>query len=281
MRFKFLLLLPLAALPLLWLGTAKSPLTTFDRTSIEKQLAAKYARKEPLRVHVFVPLCDNVNQGIVPTNATLGNGQNPTTNLYWGAGYGVKTHLKRAEGWKLLGQGKPAEAEILDRALFERTLANGSKIQLVADAYDGAHMAACIRDFYASLAGQKSGDAVAGTGSLPGWSAADLVVFNGHNGLMDIDVDVPARKDTRQRDAVVIACASKGYFLDPLSRLGGYPLITTTGLLAPEAYVLKGVVETWAALKTGAEVRIAAGTAYNTYQKCGIKGATNLFHSGW
>ncbi|MEM6697149.1 MAG: hypothetical protein AAF599_02045, partial [Bacteroidota bacterium] len=41
-------------------------------------------------IHVFVALCDNVNQGIVPVPEHLGNGQDANSNLYWGAAYGVK-----------------------------------------------------------------------------------------------------------------------------------------------------------------------------------------------
>ncbi|HEX6730669.1 MAG TPA: hypothetical protein VF074_11680, partial [Pyrinomonadaceae bacterium] len=39
-------------------------------------------------IHVFVALADNVNQGIVPVPPSLGNGDNPATNLYWGAAFG-------------------------------------------------------------------------------------------------------------------------------------------------------------------------------------------------
>src|SRR5215510_12112818 len=42
-------------------------------------------------IHVFVALADNVNQGIVPVSASLGNGDNAKTNLYWGAAFGVRT----------------------------------------------------------------------------------------------------------------------------------------------------------------------------------------------
>jgi hypothetical protein len=49
-------------------------------------------------IHVFVALCDNVNQGIVPVSAALGNGDNPHTNLYWGAAFGVKTFLQTKPG---------------------------------------------------------------------------------------------------------------------------------------------------------------------------------------
>src|SRR5687768_16999263 len=51
-------------------------------------------------IHVFVALCDNVNQGIVPVSASLGNGDNPATNLYWGAAFGVKTFFNKNREWQ-------------------------------------------------------------------------------------------------------------------------------------------------------------------------------------
>ncbi|HEX6738364.1 MAG TPA: hypothetical protein VF310_08840, partial [Vicinamibacteria bacterium] len=57
------------------------------------------AARGPLVAHVFVALCDNKNQGIVPVPARLGNGQDPAGNLYWGARYGVRTYLARDAGW--------------------------------------------------------------------------------------------------------------------------------------------------------------------------------------
>ncbi|WP_316785612.1 hypothetical protein [Pedobacter frigiditerrae] len=35
-------------------------------------------------IHVFVALCDNKYQGIVPVPKAIGNGQDPDNNLYWG-----------------------------------------------------------------------------------------------------------------------------------------------------------------------------------------------------
>ncbi len=48
-------------------------------------------------VHVYVALCDNIHQGIVPIPKDLGNGQSPRTNLYWGALYGVKTYFTNSK----------------------------------------------------------------------------------------------------------------------------------------------------------------------------------------
>src|SRR5688572_22630666 len=53
-------------------------------------------------IHVFVALADNVNQSIVPVSASLGNGDNPTTNLYWGAAFGIKTFFSRNKDWQLI-----------------------------------------------------------------------------------------------------------------------------------------------------------------------------------
>lgn len=42
------------------------------------------AEAQELRtIHVFVALCDNVNQGIVHVPEKIGNGQDPKSNLYW------------------------------------------------------------------------------------------------------------------------------------------------------------------------------------------------------
>lgn len=53
-------------------------------------------------IHVFVALCDNKYQGIVPVPQAIGNGQDPDNNLYWGCGYGVRTYFKNSKSWTLL-----------------------------------------------------------------------------------------------------------------------------------------------------------------------------------
>lgn len=255
--------------------------STFDRSDIEKRLQEKVRANQPLIAHILVPLCDNEHQGIVKVNASLGNGQNTRTNLYWGAGYGIKTHFQRATDWKMVHQSVPKEAELLDRAVFYKKFESGAQVYLIADAYDGAHMETCLQDFLQSTSGNKTGDISIGEETLAAWGGADLIGFNGHNGLMDVDVPIPTKSDGIQRDAVVIACASHGYFADPLQNIGGFPLLTTTNLLAPEAYVMRAVLDGWGELKSGADIRLAAGAAYNKYQKCGLTGATRLFKTGW
>ncbi|MGZ8943598.1 MAG: hypothetical protein ACXW00_12585, partial [Methylobacter sp.] len=54
-------------------------------------------------ISVIVSLVDNLTQGIEPVPAKIGNGDDPRNNLYWGALYGVKTFLSKADGWRNLG----------------------------------------------------------------------------------------------------------------------------------------------------------------------------------
>lgn len=74
----------------------------------------------PLRVHVTVALCDNASQGIVPVPPAIGDGNDPRTNLYWGASYGVKSWLER-DGWTIEKAASPRE-EILERIVARRKI---------------------------------------------------------------------------------------------------------------------------------------------------------------
>ena len=50
---------------------------------------------------------------------------------------------------------------------------------------------------------------------------------------------------------------------------------------APEAYTLKAAVDGWILNEDGEKIRRRAAEAYHKYQKCGLKGALNLFATGW
>ena len=76
---------------------------------------------------------------------------------------------------------------------------------------------------------------------------------------------------------IVLACASKPYFEGHLMKGGSHPLLLTTGLMAPEAYVLDAALRAWASGEPADRVRESAASAYDHFQKCGIKAARRLF----
>ncbi len=254
----------------------------FSREDILTRLQSKLDNKEDLWVHVLVPLCDNEHQGIVPVSQSLGDGSNPKSNLYWGALYGVKTHLKKHKDWTLVEsiQQPNMDDVILERVVFRKET-DGQSIYIVADAYRGDQMKDCLSDYLNALAGKSKASLHVHDTDIGILGNADLIVFNGHNGLMDVEMDIIPNQDDSYRDAMAIACASHGYFTGHLEYTGGYPLLMTTNLLAPEAYVLENVISTWAEGKDGKSIADAAGKAYHEYQNCGYKGARRLFTTGW
>jgi hypothetical protein len=230
-------------------------------------------------IHVFVALADNVNQGIVPVSATLGNGDNPATNLYWGAAFGIRTFFSRNKDWQLLSVTPNPSDTILERCIFKH---RRTSLLLVADAYRGQEISQTTTDFLEAAAGKpgvkrKSADVEFHTGG-----SADLVAYIGHNGLMDFRLNShPQRRDDRQRRAIILACASKSYFSSALQRTGATPLLWTTNLMAPEAYVLSAAIDGWVRKESDEQIRLRAADAYHKYQHCGVKAARGLFATGW
>ena len=231
-------------------------------------------------IHVLVALCDNKFQGIVPVPEKIGNGKDPRLNLYWGAGYGVKSffHLKTKD-WKLVRQIKSTNPIILDRLLFKHTTKD---VYLLADAYDGEKIQTCVEDFLKASNTQNGFVIKENNINLKFGGDADLITYVGHNGLMDFKVNVTYKETTKKkRDIIILACYSRNYFTPEIKKANANPILWTTHLMAPEAYTLKAAIDGWMNKETGKQIDERAAQAYNKYQKCGIKGARNLFTTGY
>lgn len=230
-------------------------------------------------VHVLVALCDNQYQGIVKVPAGIGNGQNARTNLYWGAGYGVKTHFDRATEWQRVTCDAATEAHILDRAVWKH---RDSAVYIVAEAYDGRNIREATVDLLRYASGKGKRDVKCGSMTLHAGGAANLITYVGHDGLMDFGLDeVFPGPASGGRETIILACMSKRFFAPHLKTTGASPLLWTTGLMAPEAYTLTAALAGWVLREDAASISERAAQAYNTYQKCGINGARRLLVAGW
>ena len=241
------------------------------------------AQTKPRVVHVFVALADNEHQGIIPVPPALGNGEDATRNLYWGAAYGVRTLFKKSVDWKEISSLPKPRSQILERSIFEHRT---SGTILVADAYEGSEIKQALTDFFQAAAGLDS-EAVsfpAASGSklksVP--ASADLVAYVGHDGLMDfsLPLEFPNHAGTN-RSAIILACASKSFFKDLLRETGAQPLLWTTGLMAPEAYTLKAALDGWILNESAEQIRQRAAVAYSKYQRCNLSAAQRLFSNSW
>ncbi len=216
-------------------------------------------------IEVFVALADNKHQGIVPVPDSIGNGDDPGRNLYWGAMYGLKTMMSRDSAWKLAGCEKTKTGPILETCRYRR-----DGLTLVAYAYQGREIKKAVYDFL---------DAAAGRGNIP---KPKLVVYVGHNGLMEFGP--PPLPKTAAPDAprvIILACAAKAFFEQWLKAAGAKPLLWTTGLMAPEAYTLLAALDGWAKGETDQDIRLRSARAYARYQNIKTKAAKRLLVSGW
>ena len=242
-----------------------------------------FAQEEPPRIiHVFVALCDNKYQGIVPVSAKLGNGDDPANNLYWGARYGVKNFFKLSPDWKLVAAVK-SPPPVLERCVFKY---RGKNVYLVADAYQGKQIKQAITDFLDAVSGKVKSNLPIQTSNckitLGVRGCAQLLVYIGHNGLMDFKLaDYPVNRDNQTRETIILACKSQPYFREAITEAGANPLLWTTGFMAPEAYTLQSAVTDWINRESDAKIQLRAAQAYNKYQKCGLRGATRLLATGF
>jgi len=212
-------------------------------------------------IGVFVALADNASQGIVPVPGAIGNGDDPERNLYWGTADGLRGVFDKSREWRLEEKSdRPADADVL-RLRTYRHVASGAVLQ--ARAYRGAAIERCIRDFESAIR----------------TNAFDLVVFIGHNGLMDFELPVPARpaRQARRADCAVLCCRSEAYFRSRIESAGGRPVLLTTQLMYPGAFILHAVADGWLKGATIADLRSLAGAAYARNQKLSIKAGAGVF----
>jgi len=193
----------------------------------------------PRTVRVFVALCDNATQGIIKVPPKIGNGDDLDNNLYWGRDEGLRSVFRQSSDWKRTKQEKPSEGPVLERLAFKHV----SGTTLVAEAYRGSQMKQCLLDFEAAIRTGKS----------------DFVAYIGHNGLMDERLPVVAASPEHHSDVAVLCCMSQSYFHDRITAHGGRPVLLTTQLMYPGAFLLRDAAARAYAKNQGISVKAAAG----------------------
>jgi hypothetical protein len=259
---------------------------TSDQVTVSPSVELKAPKNSVQVIHVFVALCDNVNQGIVPVSPSLGNGDDPQRNLYWGAAFGVKTFFTKSKDWQPVaidGTSSKSSSVVLDRVVYKHRKTNTF---LIAEAYRGSYIRQATQDFLAAAAGVPGESLIVSADArkteLQLGGSANVIAYVGHDGLMDFQLSSrPKKRDDEERQAIILACASKSYFSDALRSTGAKPLLWTTNLMAPEAYILSAAIDGWLNRETGEQIRMRAAKAYDQYQHCGMKSAHALFATGW
>lgn len=236
---------------------------------------------KPLVAHVIVALCDNEYQGIVPVPKAIGNGDDPYNNLYWGAGYGVKTFFRRSPNWRSISITTSSNSKVLDQVLFEREInRNGERVTayVFAEAWRGREIAAATEQFLNITRGNHQQTVEIAQSTIAVGSDAHLVAYVGHNGLMDFHPSKSQQNinDRLARSAVILACKSYNYF-QPLIDSPTSLLLTTRSFMAPEAYSLEAAISSWFEHSDKEKVAVDASKAYAKYQKISERSARSVF----
>ncbi|MBS0658264.1 MAG: hypothetical protein JSR82_08480 [Verrucomicrobia bacterium] len=219
---------------------------------------APWVDAAPKSVRVFVALCDNRTQGIQRVAERIGNGDDPEANLYWGCSDGLSAYFRKSSRWRLKASRLEPDGPVLRRLEFEH---REGDVTLVAAAYRGSEMRRCLQDF----------EAAAATGGH------DLVVFVGHNGLMDFELPQAEPSASPARQSIVLCCLSDSYFRPRLKRLGCAPLLLTRQLMYPGAFLLHDALEVWRRGGSAEAVRAAAGHAYARHQRISPAAGAGIF----
>lgn len=236
------------------------------------------AQNNSKTIHVLVALCDNQYQGIVKVPPKIGNGQNAATNLYWGAGYGIKTYFSKSKEWKLIQTFKP-NGIILERLVFKHVSQN---YFLIADAYNGKNIKECTVVFLNSLAGIFKTKITVDNVEIGANGNASLLAYIGHDGLMDFELPNTFKNtDNIKRDCIALACVSKAYFEPYIKNANANPLLLTNSLMCPEAYSLHDALTGYVLNESNLKIRNRAVLAYAKYQKCSVKSINYIFATGW
>lgn len=213
---------------------------------------------EEKTIRVFVALCDNASQGIVPVGEKIGDGDKPDANLYWGCYDGFGSYFSRSKKWTVISKESDISEQILRRIKLRHV---HDDIMLTGEAYRGRNIRECLADFEKAAASGKD----------------DLVAFIGHNGLMEFSLPEPRERGEDRTDVVVLACVSHAFFAERLERAHCRPILMTQQLMYPGAFLLHDAIEAWRDGGDLDSIRLAAGKAYARNQKISVSAATGVF----
>lgn len=255
----------------------------YDRIAVDLRAG------KPLVVTVHVALCD---KSIIPCgNRTLGNGDAPARNLYWGGAAGLRAFFDYRRAYQRIFKDGGDGKVILERVVYRlrvrrpsahwrrRGIKGGFEVLVVGLAYRGKQIGRAM----AALVAQVSRDEeLPATSKLAGGSLklpdgrviaigarGHVVGYAGHNHLMDVtDFRWPSRTRKRALGYFALACLTAEYLAPQLSKLpAARALLLTRSLMYPGAFTIDGLVRGLADGVGEAEVFRRGADAYAHYQK--------------
>ena len=226
-----------------------------NQLPFERSVVRMIEEQGYITVTVHVALADRSFSSVAPR---FGDGDDPTTNLCWGALYGVETHLANAGGWRRAHTDDGDGAEIIRRVVFHRPaepteawLSRGVTasfdVYVLANAWPSSAIVAAME--------QPLRDAMTDTetvltvdGNDIAFGAASAVVgYFGYNRMLDEYWDPFAGLtpgDHPFQAGVFYLCSRSAVVLhQPVVDRGLYSVLFVREPIVPEAYLLDGMLK--------------------------------------
>lgn len=232
-----------------------------------------------LTVTLHVALFDGRN---VPSARRFGDGADPKHNLYWGAYYGIETHMANAAGWRRAYTDDGDGGQILRRVVFHRQAPSSPAwralgvdeafdVYVLANAWPSSRIVEAteqpIRD---AICGKPVTLAVDGQ-SLAFGGASEIVGYVGQNHMLEEHWDVFARLGDCQplkQTGIFFASPRSAVVLHrEIIDRGLYPVLFTRTTVMPEAYLTDGLLKALLAGTLDDGFPAAAAAEYARYQK--------------
>ncbi|MFC1586683.1 hypothetical protein ACFL54_00095 [Planctomycetota bacterium] len=262
-----------------------------------KRIASDLQKGQALVVTVHVALCDNQYQGIVPVPASLGNGDDPGNNLYWGAMYGLYGEFNRAKDWKRVFYRKSHNCDILETVIYRKKfeanpfwrnlqVSDSFDLYLIGKAWRGRYIAKAGEAFTRNTFTDIPEKIQLENGiTLNAGGQSHVVGFIGHNYLGEIARDkypfnTIKRNQSLEKGAFILACVSYPSFGQHIINQYTHNLAMTKSFMAPESYTVRYLLDSLAAGNEHTDFHNACAKAYGKYQRISVGSAKTVFHSG-
>lgn len=244
--------------------------------SFQSNLVRTILQQGHLTVTLHVGLTDGE---AAPSKFT--NGNDPRTNLCWGALYGVDTHMANAAGWRRFYGDKGDGKRIIRRSVFARRVTASAEwvaagvdqvfdVYVLANAWPASRLRDAmnqpIRDACADGPVMITQDGV----SLAFGSASCMVGYLGPNAMADAYWDpfeaCPSGAPSRV-GLFYLSSMSAVYLYDSAVRHGFYPVLFARLPIVPEAYLFDGMMQALLEGELDEGFLDSAASAYAKYQK--------------
>jgi hypothetical protein len=278
MRLESTVILLCTTLTAVGIAGADTPTRPID--PLYDRIAADLVARRPLVITVYVALCDNDSQGIVPVkNRAICRGDDPANNMYWATRGGLAGYLKRA-GWRRVHTAEPAEGPVLVRAVWRSSLDTGGALAdrgvkgrttayIVGLAYRGREIRTAMIDYFPAVHGDAPLNGALETGeSIAAGGASHVVGYVGHDYFYDTDEPetllAEATGDSAQAKGVfALSCSGHRLIRPGLQRSNVHILLLNRTLAFPGAWTVGGIAKGVALGQNGAGIRREAAVAFS------------------